>query len=57
MEPMSEKTDHAAAEAARIRPRYAPPAILWEEDYRPTAFGVSCAKLAGDPACILLVTT
>lgn len=35
---------------------YEPPAIVWEEDYRPTAFGVSCAKQPGNPPCIILVT-
>ncbi len=30
---------------------YAKPEIAWEEDYRPTAFGVSCAKQAGNPPC------
>ncbi|HET6922879.1 MAG TPA: hypothetical protein VFI16_07000 [Anaeromyxobacteraceae bacterium] len=32
---------------------YAKPAIVWEEDYRPTAFGVSCAKQAGNPGCVV----
>ena len=36
---------------------YESPAIVWEEDYRPTAFGLSCAKLPGDPPCSVLVTT
>jgi hypothetical protein len=33
-----------------LRP-YAPPEIAWEEEYRPTAFGVSCAKMPGDLSC------
>jgi hypothetical protein len=36
---------------------YVPPAIIWEEDYRPTAFGVSCAKQPGNPGCVILMTT
>jgi len=31
--------------------RYARPEIAWEEEYKPTAFGVSCAKVVGTPAC------
>jgi hypothetical protein len=46
--------DHEAA--AHARPRYVPPAILWEEDYRPTAFGISCAQLPGNPACNVFST-
>ncbi len=33
------------------RKPYAPPAISWEEEYRPAAFGLSCSKQPGDPAC------
>ena len=36
---------------------YASPAILWEEDYRPTAFGASCAKLPSDPPCGIIFLT
>jgi len=32
--------------------RYEKPKIAWEEEYKPTAFGVSCAKAPGNPACI-----
>lgn len=30
---------------------YTKPEIAWEEDYRPTAFGVSCAKQPANPPC------
>ena len=33
------------------RKPYEPPDIAWEEEYRPTAFGVSCAKQPGNPGC------
>ena len=38
-------------EASETRKPYAPPEIVWEEEYRPTAFGVSCAKEPGNPGC------
>jgi len=44
-----------ANDAAKLP--YEPPAIVWEEDYRPTAFGISCAKQPGNPPCLILVTT
>lgn len=31
---------------------YEKPDIVWEEDYTPTAFGVSCAQQPGNPSCI-----
>jgi len=43
-----------AAERAKLP--YKPPAIVWEEDYRPTAFGISCYQQPGNPACIPLVS-
>jgi hypothetical protein len=30
---------------------YEKPAIAWEEEYKPTAFGLSCAKQPGNPGC------
>jgi len=30
---------------------YEPPDIVWEEEYKPTAFGVSCALQPGNPGC------
>lgn len=30
---------------------YVRPEIVWEEEYRPAAFGVSCAKQPGNPGC------
>ena len=30
---------------------YERPDIVWEEEYKPTAFGVSCAKQPGNPGC------
>jgi hypothetical protein len=36
---------------------YVSPAIVWEEDYRPTVFGISCAKLPADISCTILVTS
>jgi len=31
--------------------RYERPEIVWEEEYKPTAFGLSCAKQPGNPGC------
>jgi hypothetical protein len=31
---------------------YVPPEIAWEEEYKPAALGVSCAKLPGDLGCV-----
>jgi hypothetical protein len=30
---------------------YERPRVVWEEEYKPTAFGLSCAKQSGNPAC------
>jgi hypothetical protein len=30
---------------------YEKPKIAWEEEYTPTAFGVSCAMQPGNPGC------
>lgn len=30
---------------------YEAPRIVWREPYEPVAFGVSCSKTAGNPAC------
>jgi hypothetical protein len=38
-----------AGEGRKIR--YEQPEIAWEEEYKPTAFGVSCAKQPGNPGC------
>ena len=32
--------------------RYEQPEIAWEEEYKPTAFGISCFKQPGNPGCI-----
>jgi hypothetical protein len=32
--------------------RYERPEVAWEEEYKPTAFGVSCAKLPGALGCV-----
>jgi hypothetical protein len=33
-------------------PVYAPPAILWEEDYEAVALALSCVKFEGDEGCL-----
>jgi hypothetical protein len=30
---------------------YERPDIVWEEEYKPSAFGLSCAKQPGNPGC------
>jgi hypothetical protein len=37
--------------------RYEQPEIAWEEEYKPTAFGISCAKVPADLGCAALVRT
>ena len=32
--------------------RYERPEIAWEEEYKPTAFGVSCAKQVINISCV-----
>ena len=56
---MSEKKPADQSEGGNGAPKlpYESPAIVWEEDYRPTAFGISCAKEPGNPPCIILATT
>jgi hypothetical protein len=31
---------------------YEPPRIVWQEDYEPVSFGVSCAKQPGNFLCV-----
>lgn len=50
MEKDQEKSKPDEPEGLEKKP-YEPPNITWEEEYRPTAFGVSCAKQPGNPGC------
>jgi len=33
--------------------RYVRPQIAWEEEYKPAAFGLSCAKVIGNLGCAI----
>jgi hypothetical protein len=46
---MSETRGTDQPEDKKSEPRlpYEPPAIVWVEDYAPTVFGVSCARVPG----------
>jgi len=48
------ETQHRAdarASAESRKSEYERPGIAWEEEYKPAAFGLSCAKLPAVPAC------
>ena len=34
--------------------QYKRPEIVWEEEYKPAAFGISCSKLPGGTGCTLI---
>ena len=36
---------------------YEAPRILWREPYQPLTFGISCAKVQGNPSCIAPVSS
>jgi hypothetical protein len=44
-----EPLDSGRADAPR-QP-FIPPAIAWEEDFRPIALALTCAQQAGNPPC------
>lgn len=50
---MTEIPDRSDESGAGGDPRkpYERPEIVWEEEYKPTAFGVSCALQPGNPGC------
>lgn len=56
-----EGMDHEGAEAATAEPAgpagYEAPRILWREPYQPLSFGISCAKVQGNPSCIAPVSS
>jgi hypothetical protein len=49
MDEIEKKPDGLNAGDSR-RP-YERPDIVWEEEYKPTAFGMSCLKEVGNPGC------
>jgi len=51
MNEMPKVPDKGRAAGDPTKP-YEQPDIVWEEEYTPTAFGVSCAKQPGNPPCI-----
>lgn len=46
----SSKPEAKPAQKTPKRP-YAPPRVLWQEPFKPTTFGLSCAKQPGNPGC------
>jgi hypothetical protein len=47
----NEARDARDSEEGRKR-RYVRPQIAWEEEYKPAAFGISCAKQVGNLGCL-----
>jgi hypothetical protein len=50
---MAEKNEgrEARGSGEGLKKRYEQPEITWEEAYKPAAFGISCAKQAGNISC------
>jgi hypothetical protein len=45
------KTDQNSDVRSDTKKPYERPAVIWGEDYKPMAFGISCAKQPGNPPC------
>lgn len=39
-------------ESQTVKDSWEPPAVLWDEPFMTTVFGLSCAKVEGIPDCI-----
>lgn len=47
----SESNTPDSADKKMDRSTYEAPRIVWREPYEPVAFGTSCSKVVGNPAC------
>jgi hypothetical protein len=46
-----DETPPPSPSSAPVRRPYERPQVMWRESYQPVSFGLSCAKLPGQPGC------